>query len=329
MTGPRTKAGKALLAKYAACAAAAEQPWPSANIAATAFREAHDIALDLILAIEAEASAVPEGLLRALATKRGFYEADGHFTFDEFGASVRWHDVTQALAATPAKAEASAVPEGLREAQVERLIAAARQVLRSRDAIDKGSVGGASYRVAVGALDALDAAMTNPPAAATPAKAEGLDGDALLSILRYWFPDRDGKVYEVARQEAVAAILAATPAKAEAVVPADRKVATDPQSPMAWALLLGAAAFTVKDDDGNLCTMFLGDLNSVADRVQRQYDLHAPAKVERLARAIAPELRRPGPGNDDTRTPYQRALEYADRILARLAADTAMEGEDR
>jgi hypothetical protein len=51
--------------------------------------------------------------------------------------------------------------------------------------------------------------------------------------------------------------------------------------------------------------------------------------VERLARAIAPELRRPGPGNDDTRTPYQRALEYAERIMARLGADTATEGEDR
>ena len=67
--------------------------------------------------------------------------------------------------------------------------------------------------------------------------------------------------------------------RAEALdVPEDAKVNTDPDSPMAWALRVGAGAFTVKDDAGNICTMALGDINSVARRVQAHLDRRAAIK---------------------------------------------------
>lgn len=56
-------------------------------------------------------------------------------------------------------------------------------------------------------------------------------------------------------------------------VPDEHRVPEDPDSPLAWLLML-VGAFTVKDDAGNLCTMMLGRRNNVAARMAKVLKQH-------------------------------------------------------
>lgn len=78
---------------------------------------------------------------------------------------------------------------------------------------------------------------------------------------------------EVAAKLRAALIDEAEPVVPEltADVPQERVVPSDPDSPMAWALV-GIGAFTVLDDSGAVCTMALGDRNNVARRLQERLD---------------------------------------------------------